>query len=337
MKQNELDQKLVPVELENHIPAVALRLFKRILQGNFKKVALLGFSENMRWLFRLLSGKGMGPVLCDWRPAYEAYDCGGKQLVAADTLENGKETLVVICVEEIHMMKEAMWYLYKNKPAVPAIYDRDLIHDPFHQEEPFKSIRERARMRAVSMISEQQLFDLVQFIRATSHVAGDVVEFGSLYGGSGAVLVEAVRHYGIKPVWLFDSFTGIPDSRYGLDYHWNGSFCDSSYAAVRDAFADCENVKIIRGNICDTHTQLTKSVSFGYIASDTLESGELLLNFLWPRLNPMGIIAVCDYGSYPNAIPLTMYTDKFLEDKKDAVIFHPARVGIFIMKRPPEG
>ena len=190
-----------------------------------------------------------------------------------------------------------------------------------------------ARARARSMISDAQLFDLIQFIRMVKDVPGDVVEYGSLHGGSGAILVEAVEHYGRKPVWLFDSFAGIPKSRYGLDHRWDGAFSNNSYKEVQAAFADRDNVKVVQGNITETYDAVKNPISFGYLASDTLESGELLLNFMWPRLSVGGIIAVCDYGSYPNCVPLTVITDKFLEDKKNAMVFHTARVGIFFMKR----
>ena len=52
----------------------------------------------------------------------------------------------------------------------------------------------------------------------------------------------AIWLHGCSMVWLFDTFSGIPDSRYGLDFHWNGSFADNSYAAVKDAFLDMKNV-----------------------------------------------------------------------------------------------
>jgi len=336
MKEARDSQKLTPIEFPHYISAVVVRFMKRIKLAPFTSVALLGFSENMRMLFRLLKEQGEDPILCDWRNEFDDYDCGGQKLVHVDTLEGKSDILLVICVEDIKTIKDAMWHLLSTKlNSLPVIYDRSDKHDPFNQEEPFRGIHERARNRAISMISEPQLFDLVQFIRNTADIEGDVVEYGSLYGGSGAVIVEAVNHYASnKTVWLFDSFAGIPDSRYGLDYHWNGSFSDNSFAAVRDAFKDCENVKVVPGNICDTYDQVTSKISFGYVASDTLESGELLLNFMWPKISPGGIIAICDYGSFPNAIPLTMFTDKFFEDKKDAFIFHPTRVGLFVIKRP---
>jgi hypothetical protein len=107
----------------------------------------------------------------------------------------------------------------------------------------------------------------------------------------------------------------------------------SKRGAVKDAFSDMSNVKIIKGNICKTYDQVKNSISFGYLASDTLESGELLMNFMWPKLSPGGIICVCDYGSFPNAIPLTVYLDEFIKKiAEKAFIFRNAKSGIFIIK-----
>ena len=324
----------VPLQMEDYVPAVVQRLMHQIQIEQFSKIALYGFSDNLKWLFRLLQEQGVEPTLCDWRESFLEYDCGGKNLVSIKSLNDDPETLLVICVEEIHLLKSAVRYLMDNKiNNIPVIYDRTEIHSPYHQEQPYKGIAEKATARARSMIPDAQLFDLIQFIKLTSHVDGDVVEYGSLYGGSGAMLVEAINHYGKKNVWLFDTFEGIPKSRYGLDHRWNGSFADNSYTEVKNIFKDCDNVKVVKGNICDTHTCVDNSISFGYLGSDTLETGELLLNFMWPKLSPGGIICVCDYGSYPNCIPLTVMTDKFLEDKQDAFIFHTASLGIFIMKR----
>jgi len=332
--KNKVNKEYIPLTMEDYIPSIVKRLIQKIQSEPFSKIALYGFSDNMKWLFRLLQERGIDPVLCDWRAKFIEYDCGGKNLVSIETLDDDPEMLLVVCVEEIHQLKSAIGYLIDNKiNQMPVIYDRTELHSPFHQEQPYKGIAERARRRARSMITDAQLFDLIQFIKMTSHVDGDVVEYGSLYGGSGAILIEAVNHYGKKPVWLFDSFSGIPKSKYGLDHHWNGSFSDNSFKEVQDAFADCDHVKVIKGNICETYSAVENAISFGYLGSDTLESGELLLNFMWPKLSTGGIIVVCDYGSYPNCIPLTVLTDKFFEDKPDAFIFHTTRLGIFIMKR----
>lgn len=327
-------EEYIPIELPDYVPKVVSRLMARIRAEHGRPVVLYGFGDNMKWLFRLLREEGVEPRLCDWRADFVGYDCGGGLLESVDSMRGHTDALLVMSVEHIGVMKAGMRYLLEHGLGdIPVIYDRTEPHSPYHQEEPFKSIAAKAKARARSMIADEQLFDLIQFIRATSNVEGDVVEYGSLHGGSGAILVEAVNHYGKKPVWLFDSFDGIPKSRYGLDHRWNGAFSNNSFREVQRAFEDCDHVRVIRGNICETYDVVAGPISFGYIASDTLESGEVLLDFMWPKLSVGGIIAVCDYGSYPNCVPLTMIVDKFLESQPQAMVFHTAGVGIFIMKR----
>ena len=140
------------------------------------------------------------------------------------------------------------------------------------------------------------------------------MEFGTYNGGSGAIMAEASKFFGNKNIWLFDTFSGIPDSKYGLDFHWRGSFSNNSYSEVKNAFSEMKNVHVIKGNICETHNKVSpEAISFGYLGSDTLETGEILMEYMWTKLSPGGIIVVADYGSFPNAIPLTSLLTNFCQ------------------------
>ena len=329
------DSDFQPIELTDYYPKVVLRLLKKIFENKNKKIILFGFSDNMKWLYRLLMESDIKPILCDWRKKYINYDCGGEKLIDFKNINDSHDYLLVVCLEEINILNECITFLQKvNKNKINVIYDRNDPNLPFKQEEPYKTIALKARKRAVSMISDAQLFDLIQFISQTKRIPGDVVEFGSLHGGSGAVLAEAVEYFGIKNVWLFDTFEGIPTSNYGLDFHWNGSFSNNSYAEVKNAFSDLKNVKVVKGNIIESYKILKNNISFGYIASDTYETGKILLRFLWERLSIGGIICVCDYGSFPNAIPLTVHVNNFIKSiEEKAFIYRPDEFGIFIIKK----
>lgn len=319
------------ISREKYIPEVTNRLLQRIINTKNKKICLLGFCENMRWLNRLLIEKKYKPKLADWRKEYLKYDCGGQKLIDIKKIKLEKDFLLVLCNDEVTILKDCISFLFFNNfKKYKTIYDIKYTHDPYIHESPFSSIRKKANSRAKSMISNKQLFELIQFIKATSNTPGDVVEYGSLYGGSGAILAEALKHFGKKKLYLFDSFSGIPKSSYGLDYCWDGSFSDNSFKMVKNAFKDLEFVSVISGNLIQTHKKIKGPFSFVYIASDTLESGEVLLNYTWPKLSRGGIISICDYGSYPNALPLTMYADYFFKNK-DVKIFYP-ETGVFIIK-----
>ena len=320
---------------DHYCPEVVKRHVERIFNTEFQNLYLYGFSDNMKWLTRLLSERGIEVVLCDWREQFCGYDCGGKNVIHFEEIPDDAENLLVICPEEINALKAGIRYIQQSqKSKTRVIYDRLSPNKPIEQEEPYKSIYSRAKERAQSMISAEQLFDLIQIVEQTRFVDGNIAEFGSYQGGSSAVIAEATKYFAPqKEVYLFDTFSGIPESKYGLDFHWGGSFADNSLNEVRDAFQDMTNVFVVPGNICETYTEVKTDLCFGYLASDTYESREILTSFIWSRLNIGGILAVCDYGSFPNALPLTVHVDKFIEDHQNEMfVFKPNKFGVYLLK-----
>lgn len=332
--QIKLDKNTPSLTTEHYIPDQVGKLLRRIEGESFANIALYGFSEPMKWLYRLLRERGTNPRLYDWRSQFVGYDCGGGIVENVSAIKNAVDTLLVVCTDDHDDIKSGIRFLIDNRyDSLPVIYELSDPHDPFTREQPYRGIRERARARAISMITDEKLFNLAQYIGLTAHVPGTVVEFGSFQGGSSAVLIEAVKYFGVKPVMIFDSYEGIPKSRYGLDHRWHMTFSNNSYAQVKNAFRDCENVQVIKGNVMDTMKMVKAPVSFCHIAIDTLEACEAALNTIWPMLAPEGIIVVDDYGSYPNCVPLTVMTDKFCEGRNDVFKFLTQWTGVFIMKR----
>ena len=133
-------------------------------------------------------------------------------------------------------------------------------------------------------------------------------------------------------MFLFDTFSGIPKSEYGVDYRWTKSFSNNSFSEVKDAFSDLNYVNVIKGNIKETHKKVEGPFSFAYIASDTYESGEYLMEYIWPRLSSGGIVHTCDYGSYPNCLPLTYFLDEFERQNPDIISFRTLPEGIYFVK-----
>ena len=86
----------VPVVVEDYYPKVTGRLLNRILKVTPKNVVLFGFSDNMKWLLRLLQENSITPILTDWREKYSNYDCGGHQMISVEELEDTEDTLIDI-------------------------------------------------------------------------------------------------------------------------------------------------------------------------------------------------------------------------------------------------
>lgn len=331
MLNSKRDESRKKVFTEFYVSEFINDLIHRIEDTGYKKICLCGFNENMKWLSRLLDER-FDISLSDTREEYINYDCGNKIVKNIFDLELNNY-LIVITAEEPSIIKQHIDKIYpSNIRAIPLIYDSRPIYNPLRQDQPYKQIITGAEKRALSMITDQQLFDLIQLIKMTKNIVGNVVEYGSLHGGSGAVLAEALSYYGLKDLFLFDTFAGIPNSSYGVDWRWTNSFANNSYSQVCNAFKDLSNVKVVKGNIKETHKTVDGPFSFAYIASDTIESGIYLMDYIWPRLSKGGIVHTCDYGSYPNCLPLTTFLERFESDNSDVQSFRTSKCGIYFVK-----
>ena len=56
------------------------------------------------------------------------------------------------------------------------------------------------------MTRDEQLFDSIQFISQTKMYLETLLNMVPFYGGTGAVLAEALNYFGKKKLWLFDTF-----------------------------------------------------------------------------------------------------------------------------------
>ena len=56
------------------------------------------------------------------------------------------------------------------------------------------------------------------------------------------------------------------------------------------------------------------------------------MEYIWPRLSSGGIVHTCDYGSYPNCLPLTYYLEEFERNNPNVVSFRTLPAGIYFVK-----
>jgi len=328
----QLGYRLDKVEINEYYPEIVKMLLARIRQSNAERFALLGFSTPLKWLARILSENSVEFELYDTNETFVGYDCCNKYI--KDFSEFAcSSTPIVICSEDPIVVKKLILAIADTDYSENLIiYDTTQEYNPLRQDEPFKSIIARAEMRARSMISDSQLLDLIQLCKLTSGLTGDVVEFGSLYGGSGAVLAESLSFFGVRKLFLFDTFSGIPKAKYGFDQRWNNSFADNSFAEVRSCFSDLNFVEVVKGDIFKTADSLTKPLSLIYIGTDTYGSAEYLLDSLWPKLQVGGIVHICDFGSYPNALPITALCERFEQMNDSVTSFRTSHCGIYFQK-----
>jgi hypothetical protein len=138
-----------------------------------------------------------------------------------------------------------------------------------------------------------------------SGVPGAFVECGTCNGGSGAVLAQVAAR-DRRPVWLFDSFEGLPepapeDGESALG--WTGG-CLGQQAMVEEALkvvgARLDDVHVVKGWFEDTLVAAeTGPIAVLHLDGDWYESTRQILSALYDRVDPNGFLAVDDYGHWP--------------------------------------
>lgn len=300
-------------------------------------VCLVGFGETMKWLTRLLSEIDRDLSLHDWREKFWGYDCYPHTVESLEIILQKKNPLIVICSDELDQIKHCIQVLVNSElRQIPTILGYSQNYNPIRQEYVYQQIITKAEKVAKSLNTDNRLFNLVQLVRETRFVSGDIVELGSFSGGTGAVIVESMKHWGSNPeknVWLFDSYQGIPPSNLGIDYRWSGMFSNVSFSEVKDGFSKYCNVRLVKGPIEETIGQINFPISLAHIDIDTYEGVKLATERIWPLVTEGGVILYDDFGFFPNCLPLTTYVATFAEQQSDAFKFYLPSNGYFLIKR----
>ncbi len=197
------------------------------------------------------------------------------------------------------------------------------IKKRFIWNHPLKLLRypEAAKVAPYTMLAFDAMSQMIDLIDAVDRerVPGTIVETGCWKGGCGAFMSWRTKHNGSKrPVWLFDSFEGIPELA-EQDREWakrdglkmketsNDKIKPAGYYEARedDVRAALEklnaldNVRIVRGWFQESLPANKKNI--GAIAilrldGDCYESTKCALEELYDQVSPNGRIVIDDYN-----------------------------------------
>jgi O-methyltransferase len=161
-------------------------------------------------------------------------------------------------------------------------------------KETLESVREH------TLVDEYRLFELWSLARAGARLGGDILEVGVWRGGSGAVLARAARSAGSRAhVFLCDTFRGVVKAS-ALDSTYRGGEHSTSRASVTALLArlELDNVTLLEGVFPDeTASALgNRQLRLCHVDVDVYGSARGVLQWVWPRLLPGGVVVFDDYG-----------------------------------------
>ena len=148
-------------------------------------------------------------------------------------------------------------------------------------------------------------------------LSGQYAEVGVYKGSSAKMICEAK---GDKPLYLFDSFEGIPH-RDKIDTQYTREQFRAKPAAVKKRLAKYKNVHIYKGVFPGTAGPIKdKEFAFVHLDVDVYKSTKDCLEFFYEKMQKGGVILVHDYSQDGG---LQKAVDEFFEDKLEEIIELP--------------
>ena len=175
-----------------------------------------------------------------------------------------------------------------------------------------KSPSARARVRAA------RIKDLTDAIADTQHLEGDLVEAG-VYNGNSAKMICEVK--GNKPLHLFDTFGGLPESMFEPVDFASRALIPGKYVCslleVKENLKQYKNVFYYPGVFPETVEPLkNKNFSFVHLDLDLYRSTLEALRFFYPRLNVGGIIIS---HNFTDLLGVKKAFNEFFKDKPEKI------------------
>jgi hypothetical protein len=135
-------------------------------------------------------------------------------------------------------------------------------------------------------------------------IEGDFVECGVHTGLLSVTICETLKFAGVpKSFWLFDTWSGIPVDTLGADEKQKAAQlnADNYRMNIHDIatrnFAPYPNAKLVRGVLPGTLSEATiEKIAYLSIDLNNRVAEEAVIEALWPKVTPGGMVLLDDYG-----------------------------------------
>lgn len=176
-----------------------------------------------------------------------------------------------------------------------------------------------AKVQLFTLLERDRLFMLWQLAQQAKLFPAAMAQVGVFRGGS-ARLIAYAKEGNEKPLYLFDTFKGMPKVNKEIDLHKEGDFQDTSLESVRKIFSDAKKVVFCPGFFPQTSGPAKdETFSFVYIDVDIYQSVADSLAFFYPKMVAGGFMIFDDYMG-KNTPGVKKALDEFLVGKKEIPI-----------------
>ena len=149
-----------------------------------------------------------------------------------------------------------------------------------------------------TMLGVDRAYVLWQCIRNISSLKGAVAEVGVFRGGGSKLILATLQALNApKPMYVCDTFEGMPEIQAPVDNRRIGGFEETSFESVKTYLQAFPNATVLKGPFDQTQAQIREpEFCFAHLDVDLYNSFRDCLQFFMPRLVIGGVLLLDDYG-----------------------------------------
>lgn len=175
-----------------------------------------------------------------------------------------------------------------------------------------------------TLVSRDRGYILAQTLRQAMHLEGIAMECGVFRGGTALLEAMIIADSGhARPLHLFDSFEGMPETTDGLDRFQKGDFNSTSAGKVAELLAPYPFATMHVGFIPQTFQQFDPGpIAWAHVDVDIYQAVTDSIEFIYPRLVQGGFLVFDDYG-FPSCPGARRAVDEAFFDRPEVPICLP--------------
>lgn len=189
-----------------------------------------------------------------------------------------------------------------------------------------------------TLVDHLRLWELWTLLEQTRYIPGDILEIGVWRGGTGALMAWKLQQQKQQSnIYLCDTFTGVVKAGAFDSCYTGGEHADTSREHVENLLSRLtpsqNNIHILEGIFPEETGEIVKDNNFRlvHIDVDTYQSAQDILDFIWPKVSPGGIVVYDDYG-FDCCSGITKHVND-LKNRQDMTIIQNLNGHALLIKR----
>ncbi len=210
-------------------------------------------------------------------------------------------------------------------------------YSPWKKDSQFQAAL--ASIEGFTLIDKYKCFELWKLTEQSAKLEnGHLIEVGVWRGGTGALIAMQAKNCGIEDkVFLCDTFSGVVKAGAKDSTYKGGEHADTSRQVVEELIftrMNLDNVEILEGIFPDQTGHRLEGMKFRlcHIDVDVYQSAKDIVDWIWDRMIPGGIVLYDDYG-FANCDGITEYVEEQMLFR-DRIVIHNLNGHAIVLKWP---